>query len=45
MHEVLTTPGLQRDLIANASEYVTRNSWETRKAEYLQLVDSLCQRG
>jgi glycosyltransferase involved in cell wall biosynthesis len=44
MHAVLTTPGLQRDLIANASEYVTRNSWETRKAEYLQLVDSLCQR-
>ena len=32
---------LRRDMVRCASEYVVRNSWESRKADYLQLVDSL----
>ncbi len=41
MHEVLTNEELRRGMIARASEYATRNSWEERKTEYLELVDSL----
>jgi glycosyltransferase involved in cell wall biosynthesis len=43
MIELLKNPDLQRKMVAQASEYVTRNSWEGRKADYLDIVDSLCR--
>jgi glycosyltransferase involved in cell wall biosynthesis len=42
MYLVLSDPELRRKMINNASEFVTLNSWETRKADYFELVDSLC---
>jgi glycosyltransferase involved in cell wall biosynthesis len=42
MYEVLSSVELRNGMIKKASEYVTRNNWESRKADYLQLVDSLC---
>ena len=42
MYSVLTNPDAQRKMVASALEYVKRNSWDTRKADYLELVDSLC---
>jgi glycosyltransferase involved in cell wall biosynthesis len=42
MIEVLTNPSLRQNMVARASEYAVQNSWEVRKADYLQLVDSLC---
>ncbi len=39
--EVLSNEKLRRDMVRSASEYVVRNSWESRKADYLRLVDSL----
>ena len=44
MFNVLSNDERRRGLVARASEYVSRNSWENRKADYLQLVDSLCPR-
>lgn len=44
MYEVLTDSTLRNSLIQNASDYVRRNSWERRKNEYLELVDSLIAR-
>jgi glycosyltransferase involved in cell wall biosynthesis len=44
MLEVLTDENLRVGMMARASEYVARNNWETCKAEYLGLVDSLCSR-
>jgi glycosyltransferase involved in cell wall biosynthesis len=44
MCEVLTNPQLRSAMVGRASEYASQNSWESRKAEYLQLVDSLCAR-
>ena len=41
MYEVLSNDKLRSEMIANALQYAARNSWETRKAEYLGLVDSL----
>lgn len=43
--EVLQNDELRRRMIANASEYAAKNSWEVRKKDYLKLVDSLCQAG
>jgi glycosyltransferase involved in cell wall biosynthesis len=40
--EVLQNDGLRRRMVANASEYAAKNSWEVRKKDYLKLVDSLC---
>ena len=40
--EVLQNDDLRSRMIANASAYAARNSWEVRKKDYLQLVDSLC---
>jgi len=40
--EVLRDEKLHRDIVARASAYAARNSWETRKADYLRLVDELC---
>ena len=31
-----------RELVDRASEYAAHNSWESRKTEYLGLIDSLC---
>lgn len=42
MHDVLTNAELRTTMVARASEYASRNSWENRKSKYLQLVDSLC---
>jgi len=41
MFDVLTNDELRRGMVARASEYASRNSWENRKADYLQLIDSL----
>ena len=43
--EVLQNNELRQRLIANASTYAARNSWEVRKTDYLKLVDSLCPAG
>lgn len=40
--EVFQNAALRQKLIANASEYVVKNSWDTRKADYFHIVDSLC---
>src|SRR6185369_4084756 len=45
MFEVLSNEDLRRGLAARASEYASQNSWENRKTEYLDLVDSLCAGG
>lgn len=42
MFQVLNDAKTRESLVARASEYVLENSWETRKRDYLQLVDSLC---
>jgi glycosyltransferase involved in cell wall biosynthesis len=42
MFDVLNNDELRRGLVARASEYVSCNSWENRRADYLKLVDSLC---
>lgn len=39
--EVLGNEEKRRDMVRNASDYVVRNSWDTRKADYYRLVDSL----
>ena len=44
MFDVLSNDELRRGMVARASEYVSRNSWENRKADYLELVDRLCIR-
>jgi glycosyltransferase involved in cell wall biosynthesis len=44
MGELLSKPELRRSLIMRANEYVASNNWAKHKAEYLQLVDSLCTR-
>ena len=41
MFDVLTNDELRHGMVARASEYASRNSWENRKADYLQLIDSL----
>ncbi len=41
MVEVLRDPDLSRRMVARALEYAALNSWATRKAEYLDLVDVL----
>ena len=44
MWEVLRSEELRRQMVTCASEYVVRNNWESRKADYLALVDDLCAR-
>jgi glycosyltransferase involved in cell wall biosynthesis len=41
MVELATRPDLRDALIANGRNYAERNSWDIRKKEYLDLVDSL----
>lgn len=40
--EVLQNPSLRKKLVDNALDYVAKNSWDTRKADYLKIVDTLC---
>jgi len=42
MHEVLTNEQLRSEMVARASAYAARHSWERRMNDYLLLVDSLC---
>jgi len=42
MLEMIRDQNLRWQMAARASEYAQRNSWETRKDDYLHLVDSLC---
>lgn len=44
MAEVLRDRGKREEMVARARDYAAQNSWETRKADYLNLVDSLCAR-
>jgi len=39
--EVLRNQSLRERLVANAFQYVARNGWESRRHDYLQLLDSL----
>jgi glycosyltransferase involved in cell wall biosynthesis len=41
MLEMLRDSELRQRIIANASKYAAENSWESRKTDYLNLVDSL----
>lgn len=41
MIEILRDAQLRRRLVASASEYVAANAWESRKRDYLALVDAL----
>ena len=41
MMDLMKHPERRQNLIRNAAEYVRRNNWETRKQQYLGLVDSL----
>jgi len=40
--EVLQNASLRKKLVENATEYVAKNSWDTRKADYFEIVDRLC---
>ena len=42
MLEMICDQNRRRQMAERASEYAARNSWETRKDDYLDLVDSLC---
>jgi len=39
---ILRDGDLRRRMVAHASEYAARNSWQSRKVDYLKLVDALC---
>ena len=41
MYEVLSNRDLQARLVSRAAQHAARNDWESRKAEYLHLIDSL----
>ena len=43
--EMISNPDRRKEMAGRALEYAARNSWDTRKAEYLGLVDSLCAGG
>jgi glycosyltransferase involved in cell wall biosynthesis len=40
--EMIRNPAERLAMSVRASEYAVRNSWDTRKGEYLNLVDTLC---
>jgi glycosyltransferase involved in cell wall biosynthesis len=42
MLELLNNSSLRDEMVKRASHYVTENSWEVRKSDYLALVDSIC---
>jgi len=39
--DLLGNEAVRRQMVAQASTYAARNSWESRKADYINLVDSL----
>ena len=39
--EVLRNEALRQEMVARASSYAARNSWDSRKEDYLRLIDSL----
>jgi hypothetical protein len=39
---MIGNPELRRQMAARASAYAADNSWEKRKVDYLNLVDSVC---
>jgi glycosyltransferase involved in cell wall biosynthesis len=41
MLEVMRETDLRRKLVQNSRDYVSRNSWDTKRQEYLDLVDAL----
>lgn len=43
MLDLLRNPQLRERMVANALEYVLHNNWESRRDEYLRLVDSLAE--
>jgi len=43
MVQLRNDPGLRARLIENAKKYVAENTWNARKHEYLELVDTLMQ--
>jgi glycosyltransferase involved in cell wall biosynthesis len=45
MLEMIRDRNLREGMARRASEYAQVNSWDSRKADYLQLVDSLCANG
>jgi glycosyltransferase involved in cell wall biosynthesis len=45
MLEMIRDRNLRENMARRASEYAQINSWDSRKADYLQLVDSLCVNG
>ena len=44
MLEVLRDGELRRRLVTNAFAYVAQNSWDSRRGDYLRLIDSLVGR-
>ena len=42
--DVFRNQTLRDRLVTNGLDYATRNSWQARKADYLNLVDDLCVR-
>jgi glycosyltransferase involved in cell wall biosynthesis len=44
MYDVLQHPQIRRGMVERGLKYVSLNSWENHKLDYLQLVDSLCAR-
>jgi glycosyltransferase involved in cell wall biosynthesis len=40
--ELLVHPEIGRRMAERASAHAARNTWESRQAEYLSLVDRLC---
>jgi glycosyltransferase involved in cell wall biosynthesis len=45
MLEAIEKKDLRQKLITNAYSYVARNNWETKRAEYFNLVDTLTPKG
>jgi glycosyltransferase involved in cell wall biosynthesis len=45
MLEVITNKELRESMVARGYEYVSRNNWDMKKMEYLDLVDSLTVEG
>jgi glycosyltransferase involved in cell wall biosynthesis len=42
MQDVLSNADLRNGMVKQALDYVSRNNWESKKGEYLLLVDRLC---
>jgi hypothetical protein len=42
--QVFRDQDLRRRMVLHGSEYAARNNWDSRKGDYLKLVDDLCVR-